>query len=169
VRIDLTSLVLLTFILGCSSNGGGTGTTDGPPGQGPDGTAPAGPEAGLPDAGGGGDSGPGGADGGGSSVVTYQDVKPIFATKCVPCHLPGGQGAPFHTLADSYATANNPAGSCSGKKVGECTLELVKSGYMPFMRKCTGDPSKDAANPACLTAQEQQKLADWIAGGLLEK
>ena len=109
------------------------------------------------------------ADGGATEagrVVTYEDVKPIFMKKCVPCHLPGGIGAPFHTLADSYASAKQPAGSCPGKTIGECTLVLVKSGYMPFMRNCTGDPAKDTANPACLTAAEQQALADWIAGGL---
>jgi hypothetical protein len=104
-----------------------------------------------------------------SAIVTYQDVKPIFATKCVPCHLTGGIGAQFHTLAESYETANKPSGSCSPKPVGACTLELVKSGYMPFMKKCTGDPAKDSGNPACLTAEEQQRLADWIAGGLREK
>jgi hypothetical protein len=104
-----------------------------------------------------------------ASVVTYQDVKPIFAAKCIPCHLPGGIGAPFHTLADSYATANDPSGSCPGKKMGECTLVLVKSGYMPFNKGCTGDPAKDAANAGCLTAAEQQLLQAWIAGGLKEK
>jgi len=52
---------------------------------------------------------------------------------------------------------------------GECTLELVKLGSMPLGKGCTGDPARDAANAACLTAAEQQKLADWIAGGLREK
>jgi hypothetical protein len=102
-------------------------------------------------------------------VVTYQDVKPIFASKCVPCHLPGGQGQLFHTLADSYASANKASSDCDGKKVGECTIVLVKSGFMPLDKKCTGDPSKDSANPACLTAEEQLRLEAWIAGGLLEK
>jgi hypothetical protein len=115
----------------------------------------------------GGDSGP--ADGG-PAVVTYQDVKPIFATKCVPCHLPGGIGAGSHTLADSYSSANEPSAACTGGiKKGECTLVLVKSGFMPFQRGCTGNSAMDSANAACLTAAEQQKLADWIAGGLLER
>ena len=104
-----------------------------------------------------------------SAVVTYADVKPIFMKKCVPCHLPGGQGAPYHTLADSYETANQPSGDCVAKKKGECTLELVKIGFMPFMRNCTGDPGKDASNAACLTAAEQKQLEAWIAGGLREK
>jgi hypothetical protein len=108
-------------------------------------------------------------DTGGAAVVTYQDVKPLFATKCVPCHLPGGIGAGSHTLADSYATANNPSGACAPKKIGECTLQVVKSGYMPFGKGCSGDPAKDSANAACLTAAEQQRLADWIAGGFRER
>jgi hypothetical protein len=103
------------------------------------------------------------------AAVTYQDVKPIFATKCVPCHVTGGQGAPFHTLAESYASANKTSSACSPRKIGECTLELVKLGSMPLGKGCTGDPARDAANAACLTAAEQQKLADWIAGGLREK
>jgi hypothetical protein len=142
-------LVLLLFTA-CSSNGsGGTPTgTDGAAGA-------AGADSGAAD------SGP--------AVVTYQDVKPIFATKCVPCHVTGGQGAPFHTLAESYDSANKTSSACSPKKVGECTLVLVKSGFMPLGRGCTGDPARDAANTACLTAAEQQKLADWIAGGLREK
>jgi hypothetical protein len=143
-------MVGFMFIAACSSDKGTMSAPDGAAGAG-----------GI-------DSGSGAADSA-VAVVTYQDVKPIFATKCVPCHLPGGQGAEFHTLADSYETANKPAGTCPGKKVGECTLELVKSGFMPFGKGCTGDPAKDTANAACLTAAEQQKLADWIAGGLLEK
>jgi hypothetical protein len=103
------------------------------------------------------------------AAVTYQDVKPIFVAKCTPCHLPGGEGAPFHTLADSYQTANNPAGNCPGKKIGECTIILVKSGYMPLNKGCSGDPTKDATNAACLTAAEQQRLEAWVAGGLREK
>ena len=106
-----------------------------------------------------------------STVVTYAEVKAaIFSKKCVPCHLPGGIGAGAHTLADSYASANQPSHTCiAGKKVGECTIELVKSGFMPFEKNCTGDPTKDAANAACLTAAEQKLLEDWIAGGLREK
>jgi hypothetical protein len=108
---------------------------------------------------------------GGDAPVTYQDVKPIFMKKCVPCHLPGGIGAPFHTLAYSYETAKQPSspGECPGKTKGECTLVFVKSGFMPFEKGCSGDPTKDAGNAACLTAAEQLLLADWIADGLLEK
>jgi hypothetical protein len=149
LRTYLTSLVLTVFFAACSSNGDGVTANDG--------------AAGMVGA----DGGPGGS--GGTGAVTYQDVKPIFAAKCVPCHVTGGEGAPFHTLAESYATANDPSGLCPGKKKGECTLVQVKSGYMPFMKKCTGDPTKDGGNSACLTAEEQQKLADWIAGGLREK
>jgi hypothetical protein len=57
-------------------------------------------------------------------------------------------------------------GTCPGKKIGECTIVVVKSGFMPFMKGCSGDPAKDAANAACLTASEQKLLEDWVAGGL---
>lgn len=106
---------------------------------------------------------------GGSGGVTYQDVKPLFMKKCAPCHAAGGIGAVFHTLADSYATANKASDSCAGKKIGECTIVMVKMGFMPFGKMCTGDPAKDAANDACLTAAEQKLLEDWVAGGLREQ
>jgi hypothetical protein len=155
VRTHLTLLFLLTFILACSGSSGGGGTP--PP---VDGAAGAG---GI-DSGTGADTGP--------PAATYQKVKPLFVAKCTPCHSAGGIGASFHTLADSYDTANKPAdsgGACPGKKIGECTLVMVKMGFMPFGKMCTGDPSKDAANTACLTAPEQKLLEDWIAGGLREK
>jgi hypothetical protein len=141
--------VLAAWLVGCGSSGGGNATP------------------GMDAAGGAAGSSP---DAAGPTVVTYEQVKAaVFSKKCVPCHLPGGIGAGSHTLADSYATANEPSASCSGKKKGECTLVLVKSGFMPFGKSCTGDPSKDGGNPACLTAEEQKLLADWIAGGLQEK
>jgi hypothetical protein len=133
----------LFTVLACSSGGSGG-----------DAAAPTGSEGGASDV---------------AAVVTYQDVKPIFMSKCTPCHSAGGVGAAFHTLADSYQTANNPSENCPGKKIGECTIVLVKSGYMPLMKGCTGDPTKDVANSACLTAAEQQLLEAWIAGGLKEK
>jgi hypothetical protein len=102
-------------------------------------------------------------------VVTYETVKPLFMKKCVPCHLRDGIGAGGHTLADSYASANEPSAMCDGKKKGECTIVLVKRGFMPFRKGCSGDPAKDVANDACLTVAEQKLLEDWIAGGLKEK
>jgi hypothetical protein len=116
-----------------------------------------------------GDAAPTGTTDAGAGVVTYETVKPIFAAKCTPCHLPGGSAAVNHTLAASYESANQPSAACTGgKKKGECTIVLVKSGIMPFGKGCTGDPGKDTANPACLTAAEQKLLEDWIAGGLRE-
>jgi hypothetical protein len=144
------------WVLACLAACGSSGTSEpGPADGGP--VATDGPA----------DGGPVATDG--AAAVSYQAVKPIFAKKCVPCHLPGGDGSPFHTLADSYATANDPSGACPGKKMGECTIVLVKRGFMPFERKCTGDPAQDTANSACLTAGEQKQLEDWIAGGLREK
>jgi len=89
---------------------------------------------------------------------------------CVPCHVVGGQGAPSHTLASSYEDATKPSSACVGNITkGACTLVLVKSGFMPFNKNCSGDPAKDMSNAACLTAAEQKQLEDWIAGGLKER
>jgi hypothetical protein len=40
---------------------------------------------------------------------------------------------------------------------------------MPAGKGCTGNPTTDASNSACLTAAEQKTLMDWISMGLLEK
>jgi len=145
VRTFLTSLALLSFTAGCGSTDKGSTPGVDASGEGSDASTP----------------GP----------VTYEQVKAaVFAKKCVPCHVSGGAGAGSHTLAESYTSANEPSASCDApKKKGECTIVLVKSGFMPFGKGCTGDPAKDAANAACLTAAEQKLLEDWIAGGLREK
>jgi hypothetical protein len=44
-------------------------------------------------------------------------------------------------------------------------LVRVQDGSMPQGGGCTGNPVTDAGNPACLTAAEQNTLAQWIAQG----
>jgi hypothetical protein len=104
--------------------------------------------------------------GGDAAGVTYQAVKPILAAKCVPCHMTGGTAAAQHTMASEYDGANSPSVACTGKTKGACAVDVVKSGFMPFMRGCTGNPAMDTGKAQCLTAEEQQRLADWVAGGL---
>jgi hypothetical protein len=115
------------------------------------------------------DAAAGGADT--AAAVTYQTVKPLFEKKCTPCHTPGGQAADAHTLGAEYRTATNPATApgCTGKKIGECTILVVKSGFMPLGKGCSGNPAMDTGKDACLTAAEQKQLEDWIANGLAEK
>lgn len=135
-----------------SNTGGSTGTTGGSSGST------------------GGSSGSTGGAGGSSSAVTYEkDAKPIFAAKCSPCHTDSGIAKIFHTLASSYTDANKASTACPGKKKGECTIVRIKKGEMPQGKGCTGDPTMDTANSACLTAAEQMTIQAWVDGGLQEK
>jgi hypothetical protein len=116
---------------------------------------------------GGGDSGTGGAmdTGGSGTVVSYNSAaKAVFMAKCTPCHDTSGSGSTAHKMVVSYADVNKDSYSCSGKKKGACALERVKAGSMP----CTGDPTKDSSNSACLNAAQLKTLEDWVAGGLKE-
>jgi hypothetical protein len=157
--------------------GGTTGGSYGTGGTGGSGTTGTGGSYGTGGTGGSGTTGTGGTGGSGTTgtggtgggTVTYAQVKPIFVAKCTPCHSAGGIGSTFHTLADSNADAHKTAinAECQGQTKGACTLTRVADGEMPMGKGCTGDPSADAANPACLTQEEQDMLAAWIAGGLM--
>jgi hypothetical protein len=116
-------------------------------------------------------SGSGGASGtGGSAAVTYTaDAQPIYAAKCAPCHTTEDKGGVdfASTYADTQQAANpTVAPDCTAAdNVGKCTLIRIKDGEMPFGAGCTGNPTTDAANAACLTAAEQATLQAWISGG----
>lgn len=170
---------------GCGSSddtkgsGGGTGGTAGSTsgGAGMSGGTSGGAGAGGTMAGGGGSRGgaAGGSGGAGGSAstagkTTYVDVKPVFMAKCTPCHMMGGSGAIFHTLATSYDDAQKAASSCMPmKKKGECTIDRIKSGGMPFGKGCKGMPAVDKDNPACLTQAEIDRIDAWVKDGILEK
>ena len=99
-----------------------------------------------------------------AAPVTYtNDVKPILLQHCSPCHSTGGSGGA--NLATSYASTQLASYACAGKTKGECALVRAQNGSMPPGAGCTGDPTKDAGNPKCLTAAEQQTLQAWIAAG----
>jgi hypothetical protein len=155
-----------TYGTGGSGAAGGTGGTAGTNGAG-GGAGGSAAGAGGTTAGAGGTTA--GTAGNGGTTVTYAQVQPLFMAKCTPCHSAGGLGAGAHTLADSNADAPKPGAhpACMGTTKGECSLIRVKDGSMPLGKGCTGDPARDAANPACLTQQEQDLLAAWIDGGLM--
>ena len=98
---------------------------------------------------------------------TYvDDVQPLLQAKCGPCHVSGGAGGVNH--ASSVADAHRDSSACAGQKVFECILVRVQDGSMPPGGACTGDPAADAGNERCLTAAEQDLLADWIEAGAPE-
>jgi hypothetical protein len=107
---------------------------------------------------------------GGNFIATFQtnlttytdDAQPIFLDKCDTCHTGAGLGN--HNVGTVYADALKPAddGNCSGLTVGQCTIVLVQAGDMPQGAGCSGNPSQDAGNAACLTQAEQSALQEWI-------
>jgi hypothetical protein len=120
-----------------------------------------------------------------TAVPTYDvSLQKILSSKCAPCHTTAGSGG--HNLAAVYddykkdlvvpmgdteeatkafAAEFKPCTDNGAKTVGSCAPLLVKSGAMPKGAGCTGDPSKDTANPACLTAAEQRALSVWASNG----
>ncbi len=90
-------------------------------------------------------------------------VQPILGAKCSPCHTGSGVGG--HDVGTVYADALEPSDECPGLTIGECALVRIQNGSMPAGRGCTGDPVLDAGNDACLTADEQSIVQNWIDNG----
>lgn len=108
-----------------------------------------------------------GSDGADTETPTYnQVIQPMLESKCDPCHTTEGAGGFNHAV--DYGATQEPSELCPGKQVYECMLVLVKNGTMPEDGACSGDPSADADNSACLTQAEQDRLAAWIAAGAPE-
>ncbi|MCI4338600.1 MAG: hypothetical protein L3J72_04795 [Thermoplasmata archaeon] len=107
---------------------------------------------------------------GSAATVTYTaDVLPIFAHYCAPCHTvqDDGQSDFAFSYSDSQAAANptvSPACTAS-QTVGACSLTDIQIGNMPLGAGCTGNPTTDSGNAACLTAAEQATLEAWISDG----
>lgn len=111
------------------------------------------------------------------TVPTYEaDAQAILAAKCAPCHTSGSSGG--HSIGTDFADALTPAATnsyagagqpCEGLNRAECALVLIQNGAMPLNgSNCSGDPALDAAKPGCLTQAEQDAIAAWIDGGVLE-
>lgn len=102
-------------------------------------------------------------DGCGPAASYASDVRPILQVKCDTCHTTGGSGG--GNFASLYSATQLASYYCPGKTKGECMLVRVQDGTMPLGAGCTGNPTSDAGNPACLTAAEQSLLSQWILGG----
>ena len=108
-----------------------------------------------------------------SAGVTWDDVYPIFATSCTPCHRGTGSatsGSGGHSIAAtdkaiaydaSQLSADVPR--CAGMTVGECALIRIRDGSMP----ATGD-CQEPVTAKCPDADEQALIEQWIADGMRE-
>lgn len=122
----------------------------------------------------------GGNDGGVAEAATFDgptptwnDVYPVFARSCAPCHVGTGtdpkSGSGGHALASAdkataYKASQGTSYYCIGKKVGECALVRIKDGTMPQGGDCASTPK----GAKCPSTTEQDLIQAWIAGGLRE-
>jgi hypothetical protein len=102
--------------------------------------------------------------------TTFSDVHPVFVTRCYSCHTLGGYGG--LAIGDSninlaYSDSQLPSYYSPGQTKGYASLIRILDGTMPLVGGCTGDPTVDAGNPACATAEEISLLQSWITDGQL--
>lgn len=106
-------------------------------------------------------------------AVTWDDVYPIFAASCSPCHASGSAtgGSGGHSIASpdkaiAYQASQRDANidKCSGLKVGECALLRIQDGSMPATGDCR-EPKTDK----CPDTGEQELIQRWIDQGMRER
>jgi hypothetical protein len=102
--------------------------------------------------------------------VTWDQVRPIFATSCSPCHSgnTATSGTGGHSIASSnadvaYAASQLDANiaKCAGLKVGQCALVRIRDGSMP----ATGD-CREPIQAKCPELDEQALIEQWIEDGM---
>ncbi len=109
-----------------------------------------------------------------ATKVVWDDVYPIFAASCSPCHnsqSPGGGPSGGHSIGSSnkaiaYAASQKNANltKCAGKVVGQCALIRIQDGSMPASGECRSDPH----GAKCPDSAEQALIQQWIDDGMLE-
>jgi len=98
----------------------------------------------------------------------FDDVHPVFRTYCADCHSTQGTGAHNIAAGDitaAYADSQLLSYFSPGQTKGFASLVRIQNGDMPLGAGCTGDPSMDASNTACLTASDQARIQAWIQDG----
>ena len=104
--------------------------------------------------------------------VTWDDVYPIFATSCTPCHAgatatagSGGHAIASPNKAVAYDASQLPADlvTCQGKRIGECALVRIQDGSMPASGEC-----QEPVKPKCPEVDEQALIQQWISDGMRE-
>lgn len=94
-----------------------------------------------------------------AAPTTYDEVAPIFSSRCVMCH--SGAGAPRNLRLDSYD--NVVRGSDRG-----AVVRAGDSAGSELLRRLTGQsqPRMPMTGPPYLSNQEVALFEQWIAGGL---
>jgi hypothetical protein len=112
-------------------------------------------------------SGDAGSDAAAGPVTYSGGAQPIYQAKCAPCHTTGGSGGVnFASMyADTQRAVNATVTACTGLDVGACTIVRIKNGQMPRGAGCSGNPTTDQGNAACLTQAQQDTIQAWITDG----
>ncbi len=110
---------------------------------------------------------------GACTKATYDGVnmvKSIFnksAAKCAQCHTGSSasncQMGSNDCLSSHYADTQKNAGTCPGKKVGECALSRVNANTMP--PGPVSDKNKCGVGVPCFSDTEKVLIQAWINGG----
>lgn len=88
--------------------------------------------------------------------VTYTEhAGPLYKSRCSWCHGEFVQEADWRW--DSYESLTQPAKTCPGKSVAECTVMRIKNGTLP-----TGGDGEDND----VSDAELGLLSAWVAGGM---
>jgi hypothetical protein len=100
--------------------------------------------------------------------TTFSSVHPIYQAHCTPCHVNQGSGG--HNMASpsittAYSNSQLISYHVPGQTKGFATLVRIQNGTMPQGAGCSGDPTADAGNPACLDAPEQALIQARIDDG----
>lgn len=97
-------------------------------------------------------------------AVTWDEVHPIFADKCGPCHTTAANGGHSMGGADADSAYDDSQVDRNGQTRGELAYDRILAGTMP--PGCSGDPEQDAdIIDFCLTQAEQDTVDQWITDG----
>ncbi len=97
--------------------------------------------------------------------VTYATIQPILADKCTPCHEGPGPCSGEVCFATDYADTQLASNVCAELHVYECMLQRIQEGSMPFGEGCSVDPVIDEPFAACLDANQQALIQQWVEQG----
>jgi mono/diheme cytochrome c family protein len=101
----------------------------------------------------------------GAATDFVRDIRPILSDNCFKCHGPDDATLKSGLRLDSHAGATSPA------KSGDPAIVPGQPDASELMRRVTADDPDDRMPPEdtgkTLSAEQIEKLRQWIAGGAL--
>lgn len=105
-----------------------------------------------------------------AAQTPFDEVHSVFRMYCADCHSTQGNGAlniAAGEIGTAYAESQLLSYFSPGQTKGFAALVRIQNGDMPLGAGCTGNPSLDAPNAACLTASDQARIQAWLQDGQL--